>query len=1719
MNPPLRDLGPLAWVMDELKRTLADTVDAVAQFVADSDQSRQSDLAEVDGAELRGVRQQLHQAAGALDMVELAAAARTLRALEAAIQRLMQKPALATPGFAQGVVSGSHALSEYLDRVLMARPVHELALFPTYRDWQQLAGASRTHPADLWLQAHADVELPTGKVYEPGGAVRAHMDRLVLHVVKTLNPLAALPLSQLSGGLARHASDPAIRRFWAAAAGCFEAVATGQRVGDMYVKRAASSVLLQYSQLQHGDAQSLLSHTHDLLFLASQVRPDPHDPAQAHLRALWQAHGWEDVPTWDPEVRLLGAYDPAALRALKSSLQAVQQSWAVLTETDSVHASSIENALKPLIQGLKAFMPSRPAWGHLGDAWSDVAKVCQEQEGIAQGLALEASNGLLLLGAELDDFDTLDPDTEGRVQTLEFRLRQVMADQPVPEPEAWMTERYRRVGQQATLVQVVTQWQSELFAVEETLDHLFRGPSAVPPQVVETLHRRLEAMGGIAMLLDLPQARRAIESVQGMLQPSGVHAVDSGVLHVAAQRLSSNVTALGWMLDTFARQPEWARSHFMFDEAAGCLVSVTPEPFEFNPEPVLQEAEPQLGVTERIESTLPAPVELPQEAVAQEEEQDLLSIFIDEARGVFEGADTTLGILRQQPDRLSELTALRRCFHTLKGSARMVGLADLGEAAWAMEQLLNAWLADQKHADPELLGLSQQALAYLQDWVVELDEGQPTRDQRSPVSIRSSADALRLEGRYEPIPSLPSGVKETEPPLLSEVVDLPDDLPEIPILEEAVKLIGPLKVGLELYNVFIHEADEWSRRLGQDLSEWRLAMHEPLPDNVSVWAHSLAGGAATVGYLGLSQLARSLEHALDRAITANPPARVSEAQADHWVSAADLIRELLHQFAAGFLREPDPDAIAALEAMAFHPAQDPAPPSQEPPRPPPSLQADVVASASSVPSAPDPLEADLLAVFLDEAYELLPKLSAATRQWLAWPENTTARAEMLRNLHTLKGSSRLAGLLSLGDQAHHLESAILSLPEVPAASAIAALQSQLDVIVAALDALRRSLAPSEPQGQILSPAASSAPAESTQDLQPPASRWVAADLATASAGTVRVRAQLLDQLMTQTGDLLIARTRLENDVRALRQSFRDMSSNIDRMRAQLRDLEVQTESQMQSRIAQSREADPRFDPLEFDRYTRVQELTRLLAESVNDVATVQQTLKRSVDSVEGNLVTQTHLTRELQRGLLRTRLVAFDTIQERLQRLVRQSAEAGGKQVELVIDQQEVEVDRAVLEKLTPALEHLLRNAVVHGIETPAVRLLKGKSELGQIRIALSVQANDLCVVLSDDGAGLDVERIRQRAIALGLHAADAPFSGDDAGRLIFTSGMSTASEVTEVAGRGIGLDVVRTEVMDLGGRIENHPHETGGTVFKLVVPLSTAVTQVVMLRVGTLVFGVPSPWIEHVRRVRAPELTIAYQTGQWATDSADMPFYWAGGLLAQSPESTDIQGVDAKYWSVIECLVAGQRLACHVDEVLGHQEIVVKAMGPQLSQLPGLTGATVLASGAVALIYNPVTLAAVYGPSARAWKAQRGVAMAPPAERSVAADAGLVAQAPLILVVDDSITVRRVTQRLLKREGYRVSLAADGVQALDLIAQEQPLVVLCDIEMPRMDGFELVQHLRNEPQTQSIPVVMITSRLAEKHWDHARSLGVNHYLGKPYVEEELLAIIEGHVRLATHQA
>jgi chemosensory pili system protein ChpA (sensor histidine kinase/response regulator) len=471
-------------------------------------------------------------------------------------------------------------------------------------------------------------------------------------------------------------------------------------------------------------------------------------------------------------------------------------------------------------------------------------------------------------------------------------------------------------------------------------------------------------------------------------------------------------------------------------------------------------------------------------------------------------------------------------------------------------------------------------------------------------------------------------------------------------------------------------------------------------------------------------------------------------------------------------------------------------------------------------------------------------------------------------------------------------------------------------------------------------------------------------------------------------------------------------------------------------------------------------------------------------------------------------MIEFDSISDRLYRVIRQAGKDTGKQVRLDIVGASIELDRGVLERMTAAFEHLLRNCVAHGIESAPDRHAAGKETAGLITIQVRQEGNDVAIEFKDDGAGLNVAKILEKAEQKGLISKTTVLSEQEIFNLIYNSGFSTANEVSAVAGRGVGMDVVKSEVQALGGRIETNSSSGKGSSFKLVLPLTTAVTQVVMVRAGHITFGIPANLLEIIRRATPQEIEQAYAERHINFQTERVPFHWIGALLQASASSVEPIGRSTPI-AIIRS--ASQRVAVHIDEVLGNQEVVVKNLGPQLSRLPGLAGMSLLPSGAVVLIYNPVALHTVYNDRAAAFIEQVK-------QSKLHAQLSTEAQTALIMVVDDSVTVRRVTQRLLQREGYRVVLANDGLMALEKLAEgeELPSVILSDIEMPRMDGYDLARNIRADERLKALPIVMITSRMAEKHREHAMSLGVDHYLGKPYGEEELLEIIRSYTHTET---
>ncbi|MBH2019592.1 MAG: Hpt domain-containing protein [Burkholderiales bacterium] len=1936
----MNDLGPLAWVLNELCKSLEAATKALKRFAKDADSARGSDLAAIDASQLRIARQQLHQAVGALEVVGLAEPAMMLRAMEAAVQKFVQQPELCSQDAVAKIEYASFALTEYLEGVLADKPVSAVSLFPQYRNVQELVRADRIHPADLWAYEWRWLEpqlsvMPEARHYDADA--RALLDQWVLQLMKGKAPKAARSLRDLSLGFAASQTERQPRIFWLIAAGYFEAIAHNLLGSDLYVRRAASRILLQYASLSRGEPSISERLALDLLFFCVQAVSNRASDTPV-LSAVRFAYGLTRFKPVDYELVQFGRFDPALLAQARKRIVVAKEAWSSLCAGEIAKIKQVADQFSLVADSLrKLYEASEPLAQALLQA---IDATVRRNQIPAIALAMEVATSVLYLEAVFDDLDPADPQLAARTASLAERLQGVIHGGEPQSLEAWMEELYRRVSDKQTMSSVVTELRVSLAELEHSLDLFFRNPQ--DKASLQLVPGQLSQMRGVLSVLGLDQASKAVLHMKGRVEEMLDTEIDEQQVRAAGtfEQLGNNLGVLSFLIDMLNYQPALVKKLFVYDEEKDELISlmgrssrasdaassitINTEPFF---EPVLPEPVSAAHGTENdvphemlgaefdplaISTDVAAPLEveqsthdahdaifghpaqaeaLPEMAFAAPqtppvrvepliamdfEEDDLRDIFLEEAREVTGNAVQAINTLESHPEDIEQLTVLRRAFHTLKGSARMVKLNEFGEAAWAMEQMLNSWLADQKTGTREFRTLCADVISGFERWIDDIAANQD--GAWSAVGFCSSADAMRIDGRYlalklsgqsgdsfelpsiadrpvsetatqadtgfaapigfdiilddEPaaapvaVPaeldelefdslfaqssesSVPSAVAGSAdaiewPPAMAQSetvvaaatdsgnIEEPDDIEGKE--EDAVKVIDGLRIGIPLYNVYLNEADEWSRRLVNEVAEWALESHRPVSASTVALAHSLAGSSATVGFIALSEMARALERALEN--SRNHHRHGVSSHGPLFMEASEDIRRLLHQFAAGFLKQPQPGLLERLTALEFSasvlpqaddhyglddfddlvPADVYKPDSvlaALPETPAEALEeSGILQSAGQAPAtttvppvltpalvnaagfasyddvhddidAIDAIDLDLFPIFEEECAELMPRLGSALRQWAKIPANQAPRLEVLRVLHTLKGSARLAGAMRLGEMAHRIESEIASIDaEAAASQEFEFLLTHFDGMQNAFEGLRRldataSQGLSTPAGGVpaltiepdlqdshvflpendaeVAPvidstrATTSAKAYARKIEIPGPQVMVMQPLRQAANATIRVRTQLLDRMVNQAGEVMISRSRLEAEVGQLRISLNDMTGSLTRLRQQLRDIELQAETQMQSRLALAKEAQAGFDPLEFDRFTRVQELTRMMAESVNDVATVQRTLHRTIEATEDDLVAQGRQTRELQRDLLRTRMVEFESVSERLYRVVRQTSKETGKQVRLDLHGGNLEMDRGMLDRMMPAFEHLLRNCVTHGIEAPQARTRAGKDPVGLITIHLRQEGNDVSVALSDDGAGLNLARIRERGISQGLITASQAMDEEATASLIFLPGFSTAQEVTELAGRGIGLDVVHTEVISLGGRIKTSTVAGKGTDFTMVLPLTTAVTQVVMMRAGSMSVGVPANVVETVRRASAAELQQAYRTGTLDVGGEAVPFFWSGALLQASHFSGEAQ---AKTTPVVVFRSAAQRIALHVDEVLGNREVVVKNLGPQLSGLPGLTGMSMLPSGAVVLIYNPVALAAVYGEQARAWSKdyfdQDGV----PASGRRADNISQVPAAPktpLILVVDDSITVRRVTQRLLLRDGYRVAMAADGLQALERLQEELPAVVLSDIEMPRMDGFDLVRNIRADARMKGLPIIMITSRIAGKHNEHAVELGVNHYLGKPYSEDELLRLI-----------
>ena len=770
------------------------------------------------------------------------------------------------------------------------------------------------------------------------------------------------------------------------------------------------------------------------------------------------------------------------------------------------------------------------------------------------------------------------------------------------------------------------------------------------------------------------------------------------------------------------------------------------------------------------------------------------------------------------------------------------------------------------------------------------------------------------------------------------------------------------------------------------------------------------------------------------------------------------------------------------------------------------------------------LDRELVDIFVEEGKDLLDHCDGLVNDMRAAPEDREALAGLQRDLHTLKGGARMAGINAIGDLGHSIE----SLLEAVAANRTEITRADVQLLERGFDRLHQLLIRTGEHRAVVMPTdlieafeartdgraeAAQAPVEAAVTALESAPESVAAvevlpqplaaieplsaPLREEQAGNeeegtprgqeqVRVRADLLDSLVNHAGEVAIYRSRLEQQLGAFRGAMAELDRTNARLRDQLRRLDLETEAQIVARYRREHEqADQTFDPLELDRFSTLQQLSRALNESAADLGGLQGVLDDLSRNYDTLLQQQSRVSSELQDGLMRARMVPFDGLVPRLRRVVRQAAQETDKQVHLKLEGTHGELDRNVLDRMVAPLEHMLRNSVAHGLEQPAARAAAGKPEEGEIALRLRREGSEIVLEVGDDGAGLDREAIRRRAEQRGLLGSGEQIDDTQLDQMIFASGFSTSEQVSQLAGRGVGMDVVRNEVRQLGGSVDIHSVRGQGATFTLRLPQTLAVTQAVFVRIGETTYAVPVASVSGIGRISRER----FESGQggYHYNGEDFSLYNLGTLVGQVAAKAEGQ-------AEIPLLLVRSgdlRAAVAIDQVLGNREVVVKPVGLQIASVPGIYGATITGEGNVVVILDVAPLVRRH--------------LTQPQQLVEHTETNSQRHVPLVMVVDDSLTMRKVTGRVLERHNLDVAVARDGVEALEQLEERIPDLMLLDIEMPRMDGYELATAMRADPRYKNIPIVMITSRSGDKHRQRAFEIGVQRYLGKPYQELDLM--------------
>ena len=1052
------------------------------------------------------------------------------------------------------------------------------------------------------------------------------------------------------------------------------------------------------------------------------------------------------------------------------------------------------------------------------------------------------------------------------------------------------------------------------------------------------------------------------------------------------------------------------------------------------------------------------------------EQNELTAVFIGEAEVHLKQIEQFLDSVYSYPVALSD--ELQRALHTLKGSSKMAEVWPVARLITPFEGLVKEARSMRVLADEALVALIRDVLAATRKMVLRLRHQSPS-SLEAPEELQARVEQAMSDMLARAESSNTAQPGELAPGVLTQfLMTYGDHLQHL-----MDRLHDSSAVNAALFADFAPTMGQFAQRAEDIGSESTAELAQALQ---VLFSH--VSDPVSPEYLALVE--RATDQLMDD---------LNQIAAEQSAEENSALLEQLRDFESS-LRSDNSEALPRVDASVEEERQLPEAVLSEA-----EPEADVVPPEIFPPLEEDDVDPEILAIFLEEARDLLDGLDTALQSWNEDIGNTAYLDDILRYLHTFKGGARLTGLRQLGDLSHEMETEISNAlaarePDLPAL--LKRVQRAQDTLVSTLDALGGDTkltrdVPTEADALPAPFADYSQPAPSQEAGRPLGPR--------APQEMIKVPSELLERLINLAGETSIARGRLGEQVSDIHFSLDEMEMTVERLQEQVRRLDMETEAQIIHRQEQMEsEGAEGFDPLEFDRYSQLQQLSRALLESASDLVDLRNTVLDKSRDMETLLIQQSRVNTELQEGLMRSQMVHFARMVPRLRRGVRQLCGELGKDVDFKVYNAEGEMDRRVLERIIPALEHMLRNAIDHGIEAGDQRLAAGKAAQGEVSMRFSRQGGDVVITIRDDGAGINLDAVRQKAERLGLVDADTPLSERQLLDFIFHAGFSTADNITQISGRGVGMDVVHSEIKQLGGSIEVSTERGVGSSFEIRLPFTVSVNRALMVSVGGEVYAVPLNNIEGIVRVSPYELEVYYEDGGPDFEYAGRQYNlrYMGQLLGVQSPHLDGQ---LEPRPVLLIRNAEPPTAVQVDSLMGSQEVVVKALGPQFAAVPGLSGATVLGDGSVVVILDMLA-------SIRAEAARRLLNIADP--MALAPAENLVKH---VMVVDDSVTVRKVTSRLLERQQMKVTLARDGMEALSQLQDMEPLpdVMLLDIEMPRMDGFEVAGHMQSNPRLQNIPIIMISSRTGQKHRQRAAGLGVDCFLGKPYQEIKLLKAID----------